>query len=234
MVDGYSFRMGAYFHPPKTTGKQREAITFVLKFLITPTLRPCAKMGHGCFKHLLRHPSQWNLWWAFSHHAVNTTPPRFQSRQWFSAEELKSFFVFPLFFSFDDDWSCLFSRPGTLFPFYCCTCLGKNKRLQIECVSDTPHYLLCGSDSSFVISPTTAALSVSSNSLKDPTWNPQAVGRGKYDRTRRKWPRAAPLFLWFFICFLKKVWSKFQMAQIQIHTFREFLIDLEHAGTVPP
>lgn len=189
--------------PPQNHREATEAITFVLRFLITLTLRPCAKMGHGCFKRLRRHPSQWNLWWAFSHHAVNTTPPpRFQSRQWFSAEELKSFLAFTLFFSFDDDWLCLISRLGTLFPFYCCTCLGKNKRLQIECVSDTPHYLLCRSDSSFVISPTTAALSVSSNSLKDPTWDTQAGGRGKYDRTRRKWPGAEPLFLCFFICFL--------------------------------
>lgn len=89
IVGGYSFRMGARFHcrksglrnsPSETTGRQREAITFVLRFLITPTLRPCAEMGHGCrIKHIRRHLSQWNLWWAFSHHAVNTTPPDFKA-----------------------------------------------------------------------------------------------------------------------------------------------------------
>lgn len=106
--------------------------------------------------------------------------PRFQSWQWFSAEELKSFFsAFPLFFSLmmTDHVSLL--AQGRCFLFYCFTCLGKNKRLQIERVSDIPHYLRCRSDSSFVISPTTAALSVSSKSLKDPTWDLQAVGRGE-------------------------------------------------------
>lgn len=122
--------------------------------------------------------------------------PRFQSRQWFSAEELKSFFsCLSTFLPIDDDWSCLASRPGTLFPFYCCTCLGKNKRLQIECVSDTPHYLRCSSDSSFVISPTTAALSVSSNSLKDPTWDTRAVGRGEIRQNREEVTRSRAFVL---------------------------------------
>lgn len=135
--------------PPQTTGKQLEAITFVLRFLITPTFHHRAEMGHGCQRHIKHLEDIWvsrtsdGPFLTTLSTRLPTPPPRFQSRQWFSAEELKSFFHLSTFLLIDDDWSCLTSCLGRLFPFYCCACLSKNKRFQIECVSDTSHYLLC-------------------------------------------------------------------------------------------
>ena len=75
--------------------------------------------------------SRWNLRWAFLHRAVNTAL-RFQSRQCFGAEELKSFFSLSTFLLIYDDWLLLTSRPESpsllLLPCRCCCSrLGETK-----------------------------------------------------------------------------------------------------------
>lgn len=115
---------------PKTTGRQREAITFVLTFLISTVQKwvTAAKDTSNITESSESVESLMGL----LQHAVNTALP-FQSRQCFSAEELKSFLAFPHFPT--HLWWLIasrFSQADTarvfFFFFVCCrACLGEIK-----------------------------------------------------------------------------------------------------------
>lgn len=119
--------------------------------------------------------SQWILRWAFFHHAVNSAL-HFQSRQCFSAEELKSFRAFPLFCSFMMTdcvsllaWrQCYFSRLRA--------CLGETKGyFGLKTSQLHFHRSLRRVHSSSVISQTTEASSASLNNFTDSSWDAKSV-----------------------------------------------------------
>lgn len=152
MLDGLSCRMSAHFllqevrtlkahphpHPlpPQTTGKQREAITFVLRFLITATFHHCAEMGHGCQRHIkhlediwVRRTSDGPFLTKLSTqlHPPSPKPPwNFKADSDLVLRNWKVFFRLSTFLLIDEDWSCLAFLPMEIVSFLLCTCLSKN------------------------------------------------------------------------------------------------------------